>query len=37
MKGGACAACGERIAGRFDDGPVAPTSGRRIPLGVPLS
>jgi pyruvate formate lyase activating enzyme len=33
--GGACARCGERIAGVFSDGPVAPTSGRRIPLGIP--
>ena len=29
LSGGACAACGERIAGRFAEGPVAPTSGRR--------
>ena len=35
MAGGACAACGERIAGRFADGPVGPTSGRRIALGLP--
>jgi pyruvate formate lyase activating enzyme len=35
LRGGACAACGERIAGRFAAGPVAPTSGVRIPLGVP--
>ena len=35
MKGGRCAACGTPIAGRFADGPVAPTSGRRIPLGIP--
>jgi pyruvate formate lyase activating enzyme len=35
MKGSACAACGEPIAGRFDDAPVAPTSGRPIPLGIP--
>jgi pyruvate formate lyase activating enzyme len=35
LEGGRCAACGTRIAGRFADGPVAPTSGRRIPLGIP--
>jgi pyruvate formate lyase activating enzyme len=35
MRGSLCAACGTRIAGRFGDGPVAPTSGRRIPLGIP--
>ncbi len=35
MRGSACAACGTRIAGRFVDGPVAPTSGLRIPLGIP--
>jgi len=35
MRGPLCAACGTRIAGRFADGPVAPTEGRRIPLGVP--
>jgi pyruvate formate lyase activating enzyme len=35
MRGALCAACGTRIAGRFQDGPVAPTSGRRIPLGIP--
>lgn len=34
MKGGACAACGTRIAGRFQD-TLAPTSGARRPLGVP--
>jgi pyruvate formate lyase activating enzyme len=32
---GACAACGERIAGVFGDGPLGPTSGRRTPLGIP--
>ncbi len=32
---GACAACGETIAGRFEGGPLVPTSGRRIPLGIP--
>lgn len=35
LRGGACAACGTPIAGRFDDGPVAPTSGRPVPLGIP--
>ncbi len=35
MRGALCAACGTRIAGRFTDGPVAPTSGQRIPLGIP--
>jgi len=35
MRGGACAACGTRIAGRFAEGPVAPTAGRRISLGIP--
>jgi pyruvate formate lyase activating enzyme len=35
LRGGACTACGERIAGRFAEGPVAPTAGRRIPLGIP--
>jgi pyruvate formate lyase activating enzyme len=35
LAGGACAACGERIAGRFGDVPVAPTSGRRFSLGIP--
>jgi pyruvate formate lyase activating enzyme len=35
MRGGACAACGARIAGRFAEGPVAPTAGLRIPLGIP--
>jgi pyruvate formate lyase activating enzyme len=35
LRAGACAACGERIPGRFADGPVAPSAGRRIPLGVP--
>ncbi len=35
MKGSACAACGTRIAGRFPDGPIAPTAGIRIPLGIP--
>ncbi|WP_242360215.1 MULTISPECIES: AmmeMemoRadiSam system radical SAM enzyme [unclassified Anaeromyxobacter] len=35
MKGGACAECGERIAGRFAEGEVAPTAGRRVMLGLP--
>jgi pyruvate formate lyase activating enzyme len=35
MKGSSCARCGTRIAGRFADGPVAPTAGIRIPLGIP--
>ncbi len=35
LRGGACAACGTKIPGRFSDGPVAPTAGRRIPLGIP--
>jgi pyruvate formate lyase activating enzyme len=35
MRGGACAACGAPIAGRFGSGPVAPTAGRRISLGIP--
>jgi pyruvate formate lyase activating enzyme len=34
IRGGACAACGTRIAGRFD-APIAPTSGRRVSLGIP--
>ncbi len=32
---GACAACGTPIAGRFDEGEVAPTAGRRSLLGLP--
>ncbi len=35
MKGDACAACGERIAGRFAAGEVAPSSGLPLPLGLP--
>jgi pyruvate formate lyase activating enzyme len=35
LERGACAACGTRIAGRFDDGPVPPSRGIRIPLGLP--
>jgi pyruvate formate lyase activating enzyme len=35
MKAGACAACGEVIAGRFGEGPLGPTPGWRIPLGIP--
>jgi len=35
MAGDRCAACGTRIAGRFAEGPTAPTSGQRIPLGIP--
>ena len=35
MRGGACAGCGTRIAGRFAEGPIAPAPGWRIPLGVP--
>jgi pyruvate formate lyase activating enzyme len=35
MRGSCCAGCGARIAGRFADGPIAPTSGMRIPLGIP--
>jgi pyruvate formate lyase activating enzyme len=35
MRGPLCAACGARIAGRFAEGPVAPTTGDRIPLGIP--
>jgi pyruvate formate lyase activating enzyme len=37
LAGGACAACGERIAGVFGSGPIAPTRGRVVPLGVPSS
>ncbi len=33
LSGDACAACGARLAGRFGDGPVRPTSGRRTWLG----
>jgi pyruvate formate lyase activating enzyme len=32
---GACAACGAPIAGRFGEGPIAPTAGLRVPLGIP--
>jgi pyruvate formate lyase activating enzyme len=35
LKGSSCAGCGARIAGRFEGGPVLPTSGRRTPLGLP--
>ncbi len=35
LQGSACAACGTSIAGRFAGGPVAPTDGRRVPLGIP--
>ncbi len=35
LRGGACAACGEPIAGRFPADAVAPTSGRPRPLGLP--
>jgi pyruvate formate lyase activating enzyme len=35
MRGSCCAACGTRIAGRFEEGPVAPTAGLPIPLGIP--
>jgi pyruvate formate lyase activating enzyme len=35
MRGAACAACGTRIPGRFDEGNVATTAGVPIPLGVP--
>jgi pyruvate formate lyase activating enzyme len=35
MVGGACASCGTRIAGRFGETPIAPTSGRRVMLGIP--
>jgi pyruvate formate lyase activating enzyme len=35
MSGDACAACGTRIAGRFGDRPLVPTSGRRVALGRP--
>src|SRR5512138_3256277 len=35
LRGSACAACGTRIAGRFEPGPIAPTAGARIPLGIP--
>ena len=35
LSGDACVACGERIAGRFAEGPTAPTSGVRVPLGIP--
>jgi pyruvate formate lyase activating enzyme len=34
MKAGACAACGTRIAGHFED-TIEPTEGIRIPLGIP--
>ena len=35
LSGDACVACGQRIAGRFAEGPTAPTSGVRVPLGIP--
>jgi pyruvate formate lyase activating enzyme len=35
MRGGACASCGEPIAGRFPAHGVAPTSGLPRPLGLP--
>jgi pyruvate formate lyase activating enzyme len=35
LVGNACAACRTRIAGRFQDGPVNPTRGRRYALGIP--
>jgi pyruvate formate lyase activating enzyme len=35
LRGGACAACGEPIAGRFPADQVSPTSGRPVPLGLP--
>jgi pyruvate formate lyase activating enzyme len=35
LRGGACLACGTRIAGRFPDLPLAPTSGARLPIGLP--
>jgi pyruvate formate lyase activating enzyme len=35
LSAGACAGCGTRIAGRFQDRPVAPTLGRRWALGIP--
>ena len=35
LRRGACAACGTAIAGRFADGPVAPTRGIVMPLGIP--
>jgi pyruvate formate lyase activating enzyme len=35
MRGADCDACGTRIAGRFAEAPIAPTAGRRIPLGIP--
>jgi pyruvate formate lyase activating enzyme len=35
LAGGACAACGTRIAGRFPETPIRPSRGIRIPLGIP--
>ncbi len=35
MDGAACAACGERIAGRFAAAAIGPTAGRPITLGIP--
>jgi pyruvate formate lyase activating enzyme len=35
LRGDACARCGARIAGRFGDGPILPTAGRRVALGRP--
>jgi pyruvate formate lyase activating enzyme len=34
IDGGRCRACGTALAGRFDDGRVAPTDGRRTALGL---
>jgi pyruvate formate lyase activating enzyme len=35
MRGSACAACGTRIAGRFEDGAGGPSDGTRRRLGLP--
>jgi len=35
LTGSACGICGTRIAGRFEGGPVGPSSGARRPLGLP--
>jgi pyruvate formate lyase activating enzyme len=35
MRGAACAACGERVAGRFAEGPLEPGSGTPRRLGLP--
>jgi pyruvate formate lyase activating enzyme len=35
LRGSTCAACGERVAGRFEEGLVGPTGGMRRRLGLP--